>query len=157
MGNKNLPNGFRAVMCGSGNPPPVFSVMTKANLSLMPGDAIIMLSDGTVDIATAASTAIFGVCQSKVTAVAGTKQKINYVPALDDCIFEGQCSGTFIPTNCGESVDIEGASGAMMINEDAQSVGVARIIGVAGEVDNAVGQYARVFFTWNKSGWNGQA
>lgn len=156
MANKDLPNGFRAVMAGSGCTAPVFEAMSKVNISLAPGDALIMLSDGTVDIALAASAAIFGVCQSKITAVSGKSQKVRYVPALDDLIFEGQCSGTFTPVNVGESVDIEGATGAMMINEDAQSTGVARLIGLAGGVDNAVGSKARVFFTWCKSQWIGQ-
>lgn len=157
MANKDLPNGFRAAMAGSGSPPPVFEAMTKANIALSPGDALIMLSNGTVDIATASSTAIFGVCQSKVTAESGVSKKIRYIPALDDLIFEGQCSGTFTPVNVGESVDIEGTTGIMEINEDAQSVGCARIVGLAGGVDNAAGANARVFFTWTKSQWNGQA
>lgn len=157
MANKDLPNGFRAVMAGSGSPPPVFTGLTISNLSLNPGDPLIMTSDGDLDIATASSPAIFGVSQSKLTGKAATKQKVNYVPAMDDIIFEGQCSGTFTPVNVGEAVDIEGSTGIFEINEDAQSVGVAQLIGLAGEVDNAAGANARVFFTWKKTQWNGQA
>ena len=157
MANKDLPNGFRAVMSGSGSPPPVFEVKTKANLALNPGDFIVMLSNGTVDIATASSTAIFGLCQSKVTAESGVSKKIRYIPALDDLIYEGQCSGTFTPVNVGESVDIEGTTGIMEVNEDAQSTGVIRIVGLAKGVGNAAGANARVNFTITKSQWNGQA
>ena len=157
MANKDLPNGFRAVMSGSGSPPPVFEVMTAANLALNPGDFLTMLSNGTVTITTSSSTSIFGLCQSKVSAESGVSKKIRYIPALDDLIYEGQCSGTFTPVNVGESVDIEGTTGIMEVNEDAQSTGVIRIVGLAKGVDNAAGANARVNFTITKSQWNGQA
>lgn len=154
MANKDLPNGFRAVMTTGGHTPPVFAANTKSNLSVMPGDPLIMLSNGTLDIATASSAKIFGVSQSKLTAVAATQQKCLYVPAAADIIFEGQCSGTFSPVNVGEAVDIEGSTGIFEINENAQSVGVATILGLAGGVDNAVGANARVYFTWTLSSWD---
>ena len=155
MANLDLPNGFTAVMKG-GDAPPIYTAYTKSNISLSPGDALIMLSGGTLDIAIASSTAIWGVCQSKITAVAATKQKCLYIPASPDIIFEGQCSGTFTPVNVGESVDIEGTTGIMEINENAQVTGVARLIGLAGGVKNADGANARVWFTWCKSQWTGQ-
>jgi hypothetical protein len=157
MANKDLPNGFRAVMTTGGHSPPIFTAYTTSNLTVAPGDALTMLSTGVLDIATATSAAIFGVCQSKITGETGVRKKCLYVPAADDIIFEGQCSGTFTPSNVGESVDIEGTTGIMEINENAQSVGVARLIGLSGEVDNAAGANARVFFTWTKTQWNGQS
>lgn len=157
MANKDLPNGFRAVMCAGGRVPPIFTANTTSNLTVAPGDALTILSTGVLDIATASSAAIFGVCQSKITGEAGVQKKCLYVPAADDIIFEGQCSGTFTPVNVGESVDIEGTTGIMEINENATSLAVARLIGLAGGVENAAGANARVWFTWTKSQWNGQS
>lgn len=155
MANVDNPNGFRAVKSMSGSFIPTFSYMTKANIALKAGDAVIMLSSGLVDIALAASTTIFGVCQSTVTAESGVSKKVLIVPASKDIIFSGQCSGTYTPVNAGESVDIEGATGVMEVNEDAQSTGVVRIVGLEGGVNNAVGANARVLFTWPKSQWAG--
>lgn len=151
MANKDTPNGFKAVMNLGGGAIPMLPGMTKANIALSPGDAVIMLSDGTIDIALATSALILGVCQSKVTAESAVSKAITYVPALDNIVFSGQCSGTYTPVNAGELVDIEGATGVMEINEDAQSVNVARIIGLDQHVDNAAGANARVLFTWSKS------
>lgn len=156
MANVDRPNGFTAV-APDGLTLPMYEFYTQSNLTLNPGDAVIMNSNGTVNIASAASTAIFGVCQSKVTAIAATKQKVLVIPANPNIVFSGQCSGTYTPVNAGESVDIEGTTGIMEINEDAQSVGVARIIGLEGGINNAAGANARVLFTWNKSQWTGQA
>lgn len=157
MPNLDNPNGFRAVKSLSGSFIPTFEYMTQANLALQPGDAVILNSGGTVNIAGAASPAIFGICQSRVTAESGVSKKVLIVPASRDLVFEGQCSGTFTPVNVGEAVDIEGTTGIMEINEDAQSVGVAQILGLAKGLDNAAGANARVLFTWKKSQWDGQA
>jgi hypothetical protein len=159
MPNVDKPNGFRAVsMLGAGSGAfPLFTGFTKSNLTLNAGDALIMLSNGTLDIALAASTTILGVCQTKVTAVAATRQKITFIPAADNIVFSGQCSGTYTPVNAGESVDIEGATGVMEINENAQVTGVARIVGLEGGLKNELGDNARVLFTWTKSQWTGQS
>lgn len=150
MANPDRPAGFIAVQ-PQGQTLPMYEYMTKSNLSLAPGDAVILLSGGTVDIATSSSTGILGVCQSKITAVSATQQKVLVVPALPHIVFAGQCSGTYSPVNAGESVDIEGTTGIMEINEDAQSTGVARIVGLEKSEGNAAGANARVLFTWAKS------
>lgn len=155
MANIDKPAGFRvASMPGCF---PVFTAKLKSNVSVSPGDALIMQSTGALDIATASSAAIFGVSQSKITAIAATQQDCLYVPALPTILFSGQCSGTFTPVNVGESVDIEGTTGIMEVNEDAQSVGCVRIVGLEGNVKNANGANARVLFVWNKSQFTGQA
>jgi hypothetical protein len=152
MANKDYPNGFKAI-APAGTTVPLYTYMTKSNLTLTPGDAVILLSTGVVDIAGAASAAILGVCQSAVTAQAGVQKPVTVVPALPSIVFSGQCSGTYSPVNAGESVDIEGTTGIMEIDENAQSVGVARIIGLEGGIENEVGANARVLFTWAKSQW----
>lgn len=153
MANRDKPNGFSAVqMLGAGSGAfPLETAYTDSNVTLNAGDAVTMLSDGTIAIATSSSAAILGVCQTKVTGETGVRKKITYIPALPNVVFAGQCSGTFSPVNAGESVDIEGTTGIMEINEDAQSTGVARIIGLEKRIDNAAGANARVRFVWAKS------
>ena len=150
MANVDRPAGFMAVQ-PQGTTLPMYTYWLKSNVSVSPGDALLMTSNGIVDIALAASTAILGVCQSKITAIAATRQKVLVVPALPSIVFSGQCSGTYTPVNAGESVDIEGATGVMEINEDAQSTGVARIVGLEATEGNDNGANARVLFTWAKS------
>jgi hypothetical protein len=152
MANVDNPNGFRAI-APDGTTLPQYTYFTKSNLSLNPGDAVILLSTGVIDIASATSAAILGVCQGKVTAEAGVQKKVLVVPALKNIVFSGQCSGTYSPVNAGESVDIEGTTGIMEIDENAQDIGVARIVGLEGGINNAVGANARVLFTWAKSQW----
>ncbi|NJL70762.1 MAG: hypothetical protein HC888_03710 [Candidatus Competibacteraceae bacterium] len=101
-----------------------------------------------MSIALATSTRIFGVCQSAITAIATAQQKILYVPALPSILFEGQCSGTMTPVNMGETADIEGATGVMEINENAQSTNVLRLVKLADGLNNAAGANARVLFNW---------
>ena len=157
MANLDRPSGFKAVSGAGGSAAiPMYPAKVRIGVSLQPGDAIIMLSNGTVDIALAASTQILGVCQSVVTGGAALVDCL-YVPARADIVFEGQCSGTYTPVNAGESVDIEGATGVMEINENAQITGVARIIKLADGIDNADGANARVLFNWTKSQWTGQS
>lgn len=157
MANADNPNGFKVAKTLSGSPIPMFTFYTTSNLSLNPGDAVVMLSTGVLNIADATSAAIFGVAQSKITGETGVQKKCLVVPASRDLIFSGQCSGTFTPVNVGEAVDIEGSTGAMEINENAQSVGVAQLIGLEPGLENANGANARVLFVWKKSQWDGQA
>lgn len=157
MANVDNPNGFRAIKSLTNSAIPLFTFYTTSNLTVNPGDAMTMLSTGVLDIATDASPAIFGVCQSKLTGETGVQKKCLIVPASRDIVFEGQCSGSFTPANVGEAVDIEGGTGVMEINENAQSVGVAQIIGLGKGLNNAAGTNARVLFTWKKSQWDGQA
>ena len=150
MANVDYPNGFRAVQ-PQGQTLPMYTYLTKSNLSLHAGDAVQMLSGGTIDLAGAADETVLGVCQNNITAIAATQQKVLVVPALPSIVFSGQCSGTYTPVNAGESVDIEGTTGIQEINENAQATGVARIVGLELTEGNAVGANARVLFTWAKS------
>ena len=155
MANVDNPNGFRAIM-PAGTTLPMFEYYTKSNLTLAPGDAVILESTGVVDLAAATdNVGILGVCQSKVTVVADTQQKVLVVPAYKDIVFSGQCSGTYTPVNAGETVDLEGTTGIMEVNENSQVASTAciRIIGLEQGIDNAVGANARVLFTWAKSQW----
>jgi len=155
MANIDKPAGFRvASMPGSF---PIFTGMMVSNVSVSPGDAIVVTTNGVLAVATASSAAILGVAQSKITAIAATQQSCMYVPALPTILFSGQCSGTYTPVAVGAAVDIEGTTGIMEINENAVAVGVARIVGLEGGINNANGANARVLFVWNKSQFTGQS
>lgn len=147
MANIDRPCGFRAVVNLGGGAIPMYPAKVKIGTSLRPGDAIIKLSGGTVDIATASSAKIYGVNQSEVVGGAALVNCL-YVPATPSILFEGQTSGTYTPVNEGETCDIEGTTGIMEINEDAQSVNVVRLFKLADEIDNAAGANARVLFTF---------
>jgi hypothetical protein len=155
MANLDNPNGFRAIM-PAGTVLPMFEYYTKSNVALAPGDAVYLLSTGVVDIMTASiNVGVLGVCQSKVTAEAGVQKKVLVLPAYKDIVFSGQCSGTYSPVNAGETVDLEGTTGIMEVNENSlvASTACIRIIGLEQGIDNAVGANARVLFTWAKSQW----
>ena len=155
MANIDKPAGFRvAQMPGSF---PVYTGKTTNNLSLTPGDAIVRLPTGSITIASAISTAILGVCQSKITGIPNTQQDVLYVPALPTILFSGQCSGTPVEATIGKKCDIEGTSGIMELNEDLASTKVAQIVGFEGGVKNTMGAHARVLFVWASSRWTGQA
>lgn len=159
MANPSTGKGFRWAFSTDGHAPMMLKATLKSNVALVPGDAVEMTTAGLLICATATSSNIFGVCQQKVTATATAQQSILIIPAADNYVWEGQCSGTFAQTCLGLGVDIEGATGTMEINENATSVKAALIVGLSGAQagTNALGANARVYFTWIKSGWNKQA
>lgn len=155
MANVDNPNGFRVSM-PAGTTIPMFEYYTKSNLALAVGDAVYLLSTGVVDIMTSSiNVGVLGVCQSAVTATAGVQKKVLVVPAYKDLVFSGQCSGTYTPVNAGETVDLEGTTGIMEVNENSQVASTAciRIVGLERSEGNAAGANARVLFTWAKSQW----
>lgn len=158
MANTNNPNGFRAVKYNGGGSFPIYTRYTKSNLSLTAGDAVILLTNGVLDKAVVGSTAIFGVCQSTVTATAATRKQVQFIPALPDIVFSGQFGKDMSGSNpnWGTSYDINGATGAMLLT-NATAQGVARVIDIEPGMFNAAGAYNRVLFCWNKSQFTGQA
>jgi len=156
VANTNNPNGFTCVKGAAGCIVPLFTFMTKSNLALTAGDALILLTNGVVDKAVVGSTAIFGVCQTTVTAVAATRKQILMVPAAEDLIFAAQYSSSATPGNWGTGRDINGATGAMLLTTTTAQA-VARILMMEPGIKNEVGAYGRVLFIWTKSQWTGQA
>ena len=126
-----------------------YTFQTKSNLSLNPGDAVIMLTNGSLDVALLASTAIFGVCQTKVTAIAATRQNVQVIPALEGILWEAQygITKTTLGTNLGANRDIGGGTGVMVLTSTSGGGAPARLIGLAPGPVNTVGQYMRVLFT----------
>lgn len=158
MPNVNLPNGFKALKMPGGGTFPLFTLYTKSNLALTAGDAVILLTNNVLDKAVVGSTAIFGVCQSTVTAVAATRKQVTFIPALEGILWSAQFGKDMSAANpnWGTSYDINGATGSMLLtNTTAQ--GVARVTMLEPGINNAAGAYNRVCFVWNKSQWSGQA
>ena len=155
MANTNNPNGFKALKMLGGGTMPVFTGMTKSNVALTAGDALIMLTNGTLDIALVGSTQIMGVSQSTVTATAATRKALLYIPSVENILWSAQWVGT-TAANLGTSFGISGATGAQLLT-NAASQGVARILGLEPALNNAQGTYNRMVFVWNKSQWSGQA
>jgi hypothetical protein len=149
MANVDRPNGFNAI-APNGSTVPMYTYTAANGVPMVPGDAVVLGNDGKITIATAASTSIFGVCQSKVNGVAGTVETVKVIPAMRDLVFSGQCSGDPAAL-IGRLCDIEGTTGIMELNAGADAVGVARIIGYEGNLGNEASANARVLFTWNLS------
>jgi hypothetical protein len=142
MANVNNPNGFVVARSNSVTVPLVKG-LTGSNVTLADGDFVAMLTTGLIALATSASATLHGVCAKPVTGAAGVRKECWFVPALPTIEFEGQCSGTLAQTDIGEAVDIEGGTGVMQINEDANSTKVLAIVGLGEGLTNALGANAR--------------
>lgn len=108
---------------------PLHQVTTDSNVSVSLGDAIHLTTEGLAIVATAAHTALVGIAAEPITGAAGTRKSLLVIPAMDNVVFVGQCSGTAAITDIGEDVDLEGTTGAQEINENASSTDVFRIVG----------------------------
>ena len=156
MANVDNPSGF-VVARSNSVVVPLVKGTTGSNVTLADGDFVTMLTTGLIALATSSSATLHGLCVKPVTGAAGVGKECWVVPALETIEFEGQCSGTMAQTDIGEACDIEGTTGIMEVNEDANSTAVIRITGLANGLKNAVGANARVRFVVNKSSYTGQA
>lgn len=157
MANKDNPSGFKVHSCIFPSIP-TYQGILKSGVTVTANDngadAVVLGTDGYLDIATASSAAIAGIACYTLTGD-GTKV-LDYYPALPGILFEGQTSGTSAQTDIGTAVDIEGTTGIMEINENAFSTGVVKPlwlqknVGTNGAV-NAFGANARLVFIWFKS------
>jgi hypothetical protein len=135
--------------------PPILNGTAKTNTDIAIGDALVKdTTYGYLRPASAASTAIWGVAQEEVTGAAGVTPNIPYIPALADCVFSGVSSGTTTAGMIGEEVDIEGSSGSMLINEDASTTDVVRLIGL--KKGNSHESSTTLEFVWNVSSFDGR-
>ena len=155
---QNSANGFRAVKllsggCGSF---PMFTGITKSNLSLTPGDALIVLTSGLLDLALTASTKIVGVCQNKITAIAATRQNCRFIPAMPNIVFSGKykTNTAFVQANVQVAgISIAGATGVQLLSTGT----VSQVNIVQLEAGSILGSNARVLFIFRTSQWTGQA
>ncbi len=152
------PNGFRLerILGGASGAGAVEHAETAADTDIAAGDALIW-SSGYLDVATASDAEIAGVSLEDITGESGVNKDIAYVPATEMTIFSAQCSGTPTVSHRGTTVDIEGSSGSMEVNEDSTSGGqVFRVQGIVSGYSwgNA---NARVYGVFQKSGWTGRS
>ena len=151
MANKDNPNGFKPTYTLSGGPPAIVYIPVANAQTLAKGDAITLAS-GLVAISTTTSGTIDGVMAApSVTATTNTLVPV-YV-ANSDTVFEGQCSGNSAIALIGTSVDIEGTTGIMEVNENATTEAVLRIIEM--HPSDSLGANGRVRFVVEKSAFNG--
>lgn len=148
MANIDNPNGFKVYQC-SWPSVPTFREILKSGVTVAKGDAIIWGTDGYLDIATASSASIAGVSDEALTGD-GSKY-LKFTPTLPGILWEAQCSGTGAQTDIGETVDIEGTTGIMEINENANSVNVFRPIGK--RPDSAYGANVRLYGVFVLTPW----
>jgi len=149
MANVDNPNGFWLDYSMLGHAEFETGNIYKADsaLTITRGDAVI--EDGTtagkVDIAASSSGALLGVSAetsvwSATQAAAG--DTILFYPAVPWLVFNGQCSGTYALTKRYEEHDIEGTTGIMEVNEDAE-----KVLYIIGEDPNSeIGDNTRVKF-----------
>lgn len=147
MANRDNPCGFKVHKCDLPAIPTGEGILKNGVTITADGDgadAVILGTDGYLDIALATSTSILGIAQYTATGDGSTK--VRYTKAIPGVEFEGQCSGTMAQTNIGQACDIEGTTGIMEINENASSTGVVLPIALKG--DSAVGANARLVFVF---------
>ena len=151
--------GFKCIGLLSGKDVPEPMEMTlAASQTIAKGDALILTNVGTtntVQIALSNSPLIHAVAAESVTTSGSTDTILAY-PADPNYLFEGRCSGTFSKASHTwvNGVDIEGATGAMMINENATTEKVAQILEMVESDDNAEGANSRVIFRWLRSSFS---
>lgn len=100
-----------------------------ASTTITEGDAVIF-SSGYLDVATATSGTIAGVAVESKTTGAGENPFILMIPALPFYLWTANTSGTPTQAMVGTLVDIEGATGAMEVDEDASTEDVVQIIDI---------------------------
>ena len=148
MANVDNPNGFKCVKSDTG----IIQIeegLVATGQTITKGDAIIIAS-GLIQIALATSGLIYGVAAESVTSAAAGSN-IKFIPSLPIYIFEGQCEDVYAATDRAIQCDIIGATGAMLLDEDASVEDVAVIIRETAETTIAAD--ARVYFRWIRSSY----
>lgn len=152
MANNDNPNGFRCIGLFSGGPVPEPMEFTLAtSQTITKGDALIM-NNNLVQIALSNSGAIHCVSAETKTTTAGATATILAWPADPNYLFEAQCSGTYAAaSHLYTLVDIEGATGEMEVNENANTEQVFQVLGHVQNDDNEIGANTRVWGRFMRS------
>lgn len=139
-----------------GNAPEVIWRHAAASQGIAKGDAVILNAAGDVNIALAASAALYGIAAASVTTTAANEQTLFPIyPFKIGQRFIGQCSGSMSAALRGDFVDIEGATGAMQVDEDAGATKVIQILNEYTEGGDELGANCQVIFTCVKSQFEG--
>ena len=148
MANPNNAFGFE-VLQTEGKENRVRKYAKTAGTALYPGDAVKLVSAGTVSIA-AAGDQIVGVC-SEYRAAADTEVNVYDDPHME---FFAQCSADFAAADVGQNANIVANAADTTLKQsnhtiDSASFGTEsakqfKILGLLAKGENAVGSYAMV-------------
>lgn len=147
--------GFKCVgmLTGKDVPEPV-EMTLAASQTITKGDALIATNIGTtntVEIALSNSPLIHAVAAESITTTGSTDTILAY-PADPMYLFEARCSGTFSKaSHIWAQADVEGTTGAMMVNENANTESVLQILEMVESDDNAEGANSRVIVRFIRS------
>jgi hypothetical protein len=152
--NADDPHGFGFVKrLGGGGCGSLLRLQTQSNATIAAGDAVI-ITNGLVRIALAASTALAGVAAESVTGVTGTRQYIHIYPALPDYVFEGNLDGDGTESQLGTGLAVLGTTGIMEVDSTGGTTSVVQIIGL--KDGDTWDSHANVLFIIAKSQITGQ-
>ena len=151
MANVDNPRGFEWVsnLYGGTGGPQVLKLKTANTQTIAAGDAVILAS-GYVSIALSDSDTILGVAASAVTS-SSEGDDIWVIPAMPGYLFRAQCSGTLSQALLLGPADIEGATGVMEVNEDANVEDVLQIVDLDRSERNSIGANSDVIVRFIRS------
>lgn len=119
----------------------------KASAACKRGDMIAIVTGEILPFAIAVHDEAIGVACQDIAALAS-----GYVYDNPEAIFSGQTSGVFAATMIGANCDVQGTTGIMEVDENANTKGLITIVGVVqdnGHPD-ATGANTKVLFKINK-------
>jgi len=118
MANYDSPDGFKPVSF------PARTNVYECSATVTKGDALAIASGKVLPYVAASHSAVIGVAAE--SGVNGDEIQVFDDPLTE---FSAQCSGTFAATLIGTAVDIEGATGAMEVDENGATNDICVILG----------------------------
>lgn len=149
MANNDNPNGFQIAYTQHGGPPVMMDMLLDESQSIKKGDVVYQdESTRRLKIATAAIEKVAGVAAHDLdTDASETTTKLKIYSADPENIFVGQCSGAPAVTDILKDCDIEGTTGIMEVDEDANETAILKILSI--HPADEIGANARVFVRFN--------
>lgn len=153
MPNPNKAHGFIAEFSLGDGQIPIFTGRARSNATIAWGDALLV-SNGLISIAPAASRKVVGVAAQAVVGIVGTRQDVMFYPALETIVFSAQYgSATSVQFTQGiiwSRRNYVGATGVQRLsNGVAASTAIAWIVGL--RRSSAFGTYGEAMFVWSRS------
>lgn len=144
MANIDNPSGFEFYRAEAGHAEFDYGAATSG-ITIKQGDLLTDDGAGRLRLWTATDSTVVGVSQVPLTS-ATADDEILYIKAKPGVMFAAQCSGTYAIALRDTTVDVEGTTGIMEVNEDAVANPVFTIRGETGEYNSdAIGAHTRVF------------
>ena len=118
MANINNPFGFRLIK----GPKDTETLNTTSNLTVYEGAPLVRKADGTLGVAGATSTGLFGFACHGVTGETGVRKPLMFFPATFDRVFEAQAAtGTTVNLTeaVGKAVGVSATATYAVVKMDA--------------------------------------